>query len=125
MGKIHEIETAHGFDYTREGNLVGHVVMGHAMVENAIAGIEGFPDKLRVELGHLILSHQGKLEFGAPVVPMCAEAILLHYVDDLDVRINVFRRVTESNASADSEFLEKIWPLESRVYRGIEPDSGN
>ena len=122
MGKIHEIDSAKAFEYTREGSLVGHVVMGFEMVQRRIREIEEFPEKLRVELGHLILSHQGKLEFGAPVVPMCAEAILLHYVDDLDVRINVFRKVVAANQSSESEFIERVWPLESRIYKGIVPN---
>ncbi len=120
IGKIDEIESEKGFNYTREGNLIGHVIIGYRMVEEAISEIKDFPDKLCAELGHMILSHQGKLEFGAPVVPMFAEAILLHYADDLDVKISVFKKVVESNRNTGSEFTDRVWELDTRVYKEIE-----
>ena len=119
VGKIAELETGTTFDYTTEGNLIGHVVIGYRMVEMAISDIDGFPDKLAMELGHLILSHQGKLEFGAPVLPKCAEAIILHYADDCDVRINIFKRAIESDRNADSEFTDHLWEFGGRAYKSI------
>jgi 3'-5' exoribonuclease len=119
IGKIAELQTATTFDYTTEGSLIGHTVIGYRMVENAIAKIKGFPDKLRMELGHLILSHQGKLEFGSPIVPKCAEAIILHYADDCDVRVNIFKRAIESSKGTDSDFTDHMWELGGRVYRGV------
>ena len=119
IGKIYELQTATTFDYTTEGSLIGHVVIGYQMVQMAISKIKDFPDKLRIELGHLILSHQGKLEFGAPVVPKCAEALILHYADDCDVRINIFKRAIESAKGTDSDFTDHMWELGGRVYRGV------
>jgi 3'-5' exoribonuclease len=119
IGKIAELETGKTFDYTTEGSLIGHVAIGYRMVETAIAKIKNFPDKLRMELGHLILSHQGKLEFGAPVLPKCAEALILHYADDCDVRINIFKRALESAKNTDSDFTDHMWELGGRVYKGV------
>ena len=121
IGKVYELGGSTSFDYTREGSLIGHVVIGYRLVENAINKISGFPDKLREELGHMILSHQGKLEFGAPVKPTFAEAALLHYVDDLDVRMNIFKRAIASDRNTGSDFTDRLWELDStRVYKGIQ-----
>lgn len=119
IGKIYELQTATTFDYTTEGNLIGHVVIGYQMVQEAISKISDFPQKLAIELGHLILSHQGKLEFGAPIPPKCAEAIILHYADDCDVRVNIFKRALESAKGTDSDFTNHMWELGVRVYRGV------
>jgi len=119
IGKIYELQTATTFDYTTEGSLIGHVVIGYQMVKEAISKIDHFPEKLAIELGHLILSHQGKLEFGAPVLPKCPEAIILHYADDCDVRVNIFKRALDSAKGTDSDFTNHMWELGVRVYRGI------
>jgi len=95
LGKIRELAAMPGGDYTVEGRLVGHVVMGRDLVLERCAAIPGFPTDLRLQLEHLVLAHQGKREFGTPVEPMTAEALVLHYLDDLDAKINQLRMARE------------------------------
>jgi 3'-5' exoribonuclease len=78
-------------DYTLAGRLVGHVVIGRDLLRDRCAAIPGFPEDLQLHLEHLVLSHQGRREYGAPVEPMTLEALLLHFIDDLDSKVNQFR----------------------------------
>ena len=87
LGKIHELGPMPVNDYTKQGRLVGHIVIGRDMLLERCAAIPGFPDDLRLHLEHLVLSHQGTRAFGSPVEPMTAEALALHFVDDLDSKL--------------------------------------
>jgi len=91
IGKTVEIAVEPGFPYTEEGTLLGHIPIGHAMVRERIARIDGFPRGIAVDLGHLVLSHQGELEWGSPVQPRTAEALVLHFVDNLDSKVATAR----------------------------------
>jgi len=82
-------------DYTTVGRLVGHVVIGRDLLRERCQAIEGFPADLETHLEHLVLSHQGRLEFGSPVQPMTAEAIALHFIDDLDSKLAQLRQARE------------------------------
>ncbi len=75
--------------YTKEGTLIGHVMMGRDMVRDAAAKIDGFPEELLLCLEHAILAHHGKREFGAPVLPATLEALIVSCVDDLDAKVNM------------------------------------
>lgn len=88
IGKLEELEFDRSTRYTREGNLVGHVTLGVVMVRAAMSGIPEFPDALRTHIEHLVVSHHGRREFGAPVEPMTVEAMILAAADDLDAKIN-------------------------------------
>jgi hypothetical protein len=96
LGKIQEIGAMPANDYTTPGRLVGHVIFGRDMLLERCAAIENFPADLRLHLEHLILSHQGRLEFGSPVQPMTAEALALHFIDDLDSKLAQLRQASES-----------------------------
>ena len=91
LGKILELGAMPANDYTLPGRLVGHVVMGRDLLRERCAAIEGFPADVQLHLEHLVLSHQGRREYGAPVEPMTEEALVLHFIDDLDSKINQFR----------------------------------
>ncbi len=90
IGKIEELSYKRSFYYTDRGRLIGHIVLGVNMVEDAINRIKGFPGDLRDILIHVILSHHGEQEWGSPKRPMCLEAVILHHVDNLDAKINGF-----------------------------------
>jgi 3'-5' exoribonuclease len=96
LGKLAELGAMPVNDYTLEGRLVGHVVIGRDLLRERCAAIPGFPDDLRLLLEHLVLSHQGKKEFASPVEPMTPEALALHYIDDLDSKLNQFARSREA-----------------------------
>ncbi len=78
IGKLEELRWGTSFDYTLQGQLVGHITIGIAMIEKKLAALEGFPPALRMLVEHMVLSHHGKLEFGSPKLPMIPEAVLLH-----------------------------------------------
>jgi len=91
IGKLRELAWGTNFAYTVEGQLLGHITIGIGMIESKIAGIPGFPNEKRLLVEHLVLSHHGKYEFGSPKLPMTPEAILLHYLDDLDAKMQTVR----------------------------------
>lgn len=91
LGKIRELGAMPVNDYTVEGRLIGHVIIGRDLLIERCAAIAGFPADLRLLLEHMILSHQGKKEFSSPVEPMTPEALALHFIDDLDSKINQLR----------------------------------
>jgi len=95
LGKLQEIGAMPVNDYTFVGRLVGHVIIGRDLLKESCAAIEDFPVDLQTHLEHLVLSHQGRLEFGAPIQPMTAEAITLHFIDDLDSKLAQLRRGRE------------------------------
>ena len=98
LGKPRELGAMPANDYTLEGRLVGHVVIGRDLLRERCAAIEGFPGDLRLLLEHLVLSHQGKKEFASPVEPMTPEALVLHFVDDLDSKLNQLRAPREASS---------------------------
>ena len=90
VGKAIEYVVSEGFGFSDDGRLVGHISRGMLMVEKAAVEIGGVPEADLRHLIHLIASHHGTLEWGAPVVPKTLEAILLHQMDLLDSRIQGF-----------------------------------
>ncbi len=89
IGKLEELRWGTSFDYTVEGQLVGHISIGMAMLERRVPA--DFPPRLKLLVQHMILSHHGRLEFGSPKLPMFAEAIVLHYLDDLEAKMQTVR----------------------------------
>ena len=114
IGKIRELTWDVGFDYSVEGILLGHIQMGVDLVEKTIAGLPGFPERLRALVVHMILSHHGKLEFGSPKLPMIPEALALNFVDDLDAKMQAmkseFEKCAREGRPAD-ELTGKVWAL--------------
>ena len=117
IGKIRELSWNTGFDYTVEGVLLGHIQMGVDLAEKTIAGLPGFPDRLRTLVLHMILSHHGKLEFGSPKLPMIPEALVLNFLDDLDAKMQAMASEFEKSARegrAPDEMTGKVWALDQR-----------
>jgi 3'-5' exoribonuclease len=111
----HPVETR----YTKEGQLIGHVMIGRDLVRAAAEKIEGFPIETLLLLEHAILAHHGKREFGAPIVPLTLEALLVSYVDDLDAKMNIAAR-ERLFSSTDGEFTDRVYALDNRrFYKGI------
>jgi len=96
LGKLYELGAMPANDYTLVGRLVGHVVIGRDLLRDRCAAIPEFPADLQLHLEHLILSHQGKKEYASPVEPMTVEAVALHFIDDLDSKLNQLRNARES-----------------------------
>jgi len=96
LGKLRELGAMPVNDYTLEGRLIGHVVIGRDILRERCAAIPDFPRDLEMLLEHMVLSHQGKKEFSSPVEPMTPEAVALHFVDDLDSKLNQLRNARDA-----------------------------
>lgn len=102
IGKTIELSPFPENDYTDEGNLLGHIVMGSNMVSNCAKKIEGFPKNDLFQLQHCILAHHGKLEYGSPKTPSLIEAMALSYADDTDAKMETFKEILDNGAMAGS-----------------------
>ena len=97
IGKVKEISPFPENDYTDDGQLLGHIVMGSQMVAERAAGIQDFPHGLLAELQHCILAHHGKYEYGSPKLPALIEALALNYADDTDAKLETFKEILENS----------------------------
>jgi 3'-5' exoribonuclease len=102
IGKIHELTYNRSFSYTTRGQLLGHMIIELEMLQAKLALFPDFPDPLKILLEHLIISHHGEYEFGSPKLPMFPEALLLHYMDDLDSKMEAMRAHFEREADMES-----------------------
>ncbi len=91
IGKVRELEWKSSFSYTLEGQMIGHISIAQGMLREKVQELAPFPEKLRVLVEHMILSHHGKYEFGSPKLPMTPEAILLSALDDLEAKMQALR----------------------------------
>jgi 3'-5' exoribonuclease len=104
IGKIHELAYNRSFSYTTRGQLLGHMIIELEMLQAKLAMVRAFPAELKTLLEHLIISHHGEYEFGSPKLPMFPEALLLHYMDDLDSKMEAMRTQFEREADLDSSW---------------------
>jgi 3'-5' exoribonuclease len=88
IGKVDELRYERSFDYSDEGKLIGHIVMGVEMIDQKIRAIPTFSLRQKMLLKHMLLSHHGQYEYGSPKRPKTLEAVILNFVDDLDAKIN-------------------------------------
>jgi 3'-5' exoribonuclease len=102
IGKIHELGYARSFTYTTRGQLLGHMVIELEMLQEKLRLQPGFPPELKILVEHMIISHHGEYEFGSPKLPMFPEALMLHYLDDLDSKMESLRAHFEREAESDS-----------------------
>ena len=102
IGKIHELAYTRSFSYTTRGQLLGHMIIEIEMLHAKVAQVPGFPEELKTLLEHLIISHHGQYEFGSPKLPMFPEALMLHYLDDLDSKMESMRAHFEREAELES-----------------------
>ena len=118
IGKIYEFSYSSLIDYSDEGRLIGHIVMGVEMINKKIANINNFPQQLALELRHIILSHHGEFEFGSPKRPKTLEALVVHYIDDLDAKFNAFQTFMDNSSDLDSGWTVYNRFLERFLYKG-------
>ena len=96
IGKVKEISAFPVNDYTDDGQLLGHIVMGAQMVGERAAKIDGFPHNLLAELQHCILAHHGEYEFGSPKKPAIMEAVALNFADNTDAKLQTFTELMDN-----------------------------
>lgn len=112
IGKVDELTFETGIDYTDEGRLLGHVVLGERRVRTAIAGLgDLIPAELAARLSHVMLAHHGELEWGSPMRPSTLEALVLHHADNLDAKAAGF-----IEATASAGFVEEAWTDSGNLF---------
>jgi 3'-5' exoribonuclease len=108
FGKIEELSFEPVFEYTDKGKLLGHIVIAAMIVNDDINKTPDFPENLKNNLLHLILSHQGKLEYASPVVPKTLEAITLYQADELSAKVNAYKNVITNEIKPGSSWTKFI-----------------
>ena len=116
IGKIHEYTYARKIDMSTRGRLLGHIMIGHDMVSEKIRNLKDFPHDIRDKLLHMIISHHGRLEWGSPRLPMFAEALVLHHIDNLDSKVAMFQKELERNEQEQKEWSEYHNHLERELF---------
>jgi len=118
IGKTEELSWSTGFEYTDRGRLIGHLIIGVEMLQERLQKIEDFPPHVFDVLSHLILSHHGEYEWGSPKLPMTAEALALHHLDNLDAKVEAATRAIETSRSHEANWTEYSKMFQRRLYRG-------
>ena len=119
IGKTKELSAFPANDYTDDGQLLGHIVIGVELVGLGIRRIPDFPKRLASELKHCIVAHHGELEYGSPKKPALAEAAALNFADNTDARMETFREILMGTATTD-EWLGYNRFVDSNVRRTTE-----
>lgn len=119
LGKIRELSLDKPTDYTDEGRLVGHLVITAQLIHEYAARIEGFPRVLEAHLTHLVLAHHGSLEYGSPRLPQTLEAMLLHYIDEMDSRVSSWLEIMKRDAGETWTDYQKLY--DRHLYKGAPP----
>ena len=117
IGKLEELSTFPENDYTDEGQLLGHIMIGTEMIGEHIRTIEGFPKRLSNELKHCILAHHGELEFGSPKKPALAEALALSFADNMDAKMQTLREIFSATPENHTEWLGYNRLLETNIRK--------
>ena len=117
IGKIDEFTYERSFRYSDQGGLIGHTAIAVSMIEKKAREIDGFPGELLGVLLHLVLSHHGAHEFGAPILPVTAEAVALHHCDNIDAKLNAFARIVREDANPNSNWTEWSRMFERRLFK--------
>jgi 3'-5' exoribonuclease len=120
VGKVAELTLGPPIDYTDQGRLEGHLVLGVRMLDARLAGMKGFPEPLAGHLRHLLLSHHGSYEFGSPRRPKTPEAMALHLLDDLDAKLVMMRDIA-GGAEEGRSWSDYHRLLERFIYTGPSP----
>jgi 3'-5' exoribonuclease len=116
FGKTEELTYGNTFDYSDKGKLIGHIVLSAIEIEKAASQIPSFPDELKTQLLHLVLSHQGKLEFASPVEPRTLEAIVLYQADELSAKTNAYKYAIEADRNRGGKWTRFLQLANTSLY---------
>jgi 3'-5' exoribonuclease len=130
MGKVEELSSDRGFAYTDAGQLLGHVVLAITMLDKKLCQAEELqgeplPEETVLRLKHMIISHHGEYEFGAPKLPMTLEAIALHQLDNLDAKLHNFHQLMRDDANLDSSWTQFHANLGRKLFKGHVSEVGS
>lgn len=116
IGKIHEYSYKTKIDLSTQGKMLGHIIISYEMVATEIEKIPQFPDDLRLKLLHMIISHHGEFEWGSPKLPVFPEALVLHFIDNLDSKIEMMTSELKKNRGTEKEWSDYHPFLEREIY---------
>jgi len=117
FGKTEELSYDSSFNYSDKGKLIGHIVICASMIEEETKKLAEFPEELKNLLIHLVLSHQGKLEYASPVVPKTVEAIALYQADELSAKVNAYIGVINSDMTTEGNWTKFIHLAQTDLYK--------
>jgi 3'-5' exoribonuclease len=118
LGKLEELSVTNHIEYSDGGRLLGHITLGVELLSEYLRGMADFPQDLKLKLMHMIASHHGSLENGSPVRPMTVEALLLHYIDNLDAQTRGVNQVLEKGTDRNSNWTEYVKLLDRFIFKG-------
>jgi len=123
VGKVNELSYGRSFDYTDEGKLLGHIVIGTQMIDDKIRQLPDFPAEMAMMIKHLILSHHGQYDFGSPKRPKFLEAVILNFVDDLDSKINGVQTHIDKEPDREGSWTSYHRLYDRYFYTGTKPSN--
>ena len=116
FGKTEELKYDSAFEYTDKGKLLGHIVIAAIIISEEAKSLPDFPIELKNNLIHLVLSHQGKLEYASPVVPKTIEAIALYHADELSAKVNAYKNALYTEKKSDRGWTRFITLAQTDLY---------
>lgn len=122
IGKVAELSYDRVIDYSDEGKLLGHVLLGVTMVHDRITQIEGFPEDKAQLILHAIASHHGELEWGSPKRPKTLEALIIHHIDNLDAKVKGFLEIVEGSRNAQWTDLRNLFRRPLHIPRAFHQE---
>ncbi len=122
VGKLREYAWDRDIDYTDEGRLIGHIVIGAEMVSGAMEQLPDFPEELRLRVQHMLVSHHGRYEWGSPARPQTLEAIALHHVEELNAQVNRFQTLIAARREPGQAWTDYDRLLGRQLYAGHDDD---
>lgn len=122
IGKTHELTYDTNFAYSNEGQLVGHIVQAAIWIDQKIRAVEAetgepFPPDIRIALIHIVLSHHGQYDFGSPKLPALPEAVAVHYLDNLDAKLNMYFNKIYGDNDPASDWTEYVRSLDVKIFK--------
>jgi 3'-5' exoribonuclease len=117
IGKIYELSFERGTEYTDEGKLLGHIMLGAELIDSKIRELSEFPPKLAMQLKHILLSHHTLLEYGSPKRPKTLEAFIVAFLDDMDAKVNTVQTLRGSSSDT-SDWSPRQFLLDRAIYTG-------
>ena len=123
IGKVRELDgNPTGAQYTPEGRLVGHILIGRDLVREVATDIDDLSPDVLLRLEHIIISHQNLPEWGSPIAPHTPEALLVHFADDIDAKFHMMATLLETPNTTGEPFTTRRNPMGRMIYRFEEPD---
>ncbi len=117
IGKAWELECGVSRKYTDEGRLLGHIILGIQILEPFLQKAKDLDQRLILHLKHLILSHHGEYDFGSPKRPKTSEALVLHFIDNMDAKINNATQALSEIEEGVEHWTSYLYSLERQLYR--------